>query len=412
MYYELWGYTAEESCLTADAATLAEVFHDAVRVLNPPLVRTGRGRGLLNAIAINEEYAQDFCAGAANQLGTRTLGTPLLSWKISAIKYSTGGRTSMRSRMAPTMTTTIQAPGVSVLKASSRRQRREVWRRLRRRNVKEWLAAAHYIPSDRYRSDCVLANLWLHPTTTGRNHYLDLQDAIIDALVLLAPSVSPGITELVKVHSGFLLAYNKVVDDVLSIVKAELTNHPTYRIVVTGHSLGGAIASLAAPSLKIALPEATLKLYTFDRTQASPVWATLNPRASWKTQLAWRISSARCTPPASRSPAASVGGPAPDRVCLALNGNDGAPRLEVPALRYGILAVQKLHAVHAGGAHGEALRQRRGLYVHATVSKGSNPAHTFYFGQFMAIDPLNLLCRPPCSVSVFLPKKNEGGSTP
>ncbi|KAJ7444738.1 hypothetical protein B0H11DRAFT_2203531 [Mycena galericulata] len=202
----------------------------------------------------------------------------------------------MRSRTAPTpttTTTTIQAPGVAVMKASSRRQRREVWRRLQRRNVKEWLAAAHYIPSDRYRSDCgkmstvsisfsvgsLSLNLWLTSgfirQQLGGNHCLDLQDAVIDAL---SPRSFPPASELVKVHSGFLLAYNKVIDDVLSIVKAELTGHPTYRIVVTGicpfpppalarhkfkTNLGGAIASLAPPSLKIALPEATLKLYTF-----------------------------------------------------------------------------------------------------------------------------------------------------
>ncbi|KAJ7432243.1 class 3-domain-containing protein, partial [Mycena galericulata] len=80
----------------------------------------------------------------------------------------------------------------------------------------------------------------------------------------LSPRSFPPASELVKVHSGFLLAYNKVIDDVLSIVKAELTGHPTYRLSkCPTHSLGGAIASLASPSLKIALPEATLKLYTF-----------------------------------------------------------------------------------------------------------------------------------------------------
>ncbi|KAJ7488556.1 hypothetical protein B0H11DRAFT_1913044 [Mycena galericulata] len=153
----------------------------SLRALNPPLVRTSRGRGLLNAVVINEEYAQDFCAGAANQLalrGTRTLGTPLLNWKISEIKYSTSGCTSMCSRTALTTTTTTQAPGVAVMKASSRRQRWEVWKRLRRSDLlSEFyggqglgvgilsssplprinmprLAAAHYIPSHRYRSDC------------------------------------------------------------------------------------------------------------------------------------------------------------------------------------------------------------------------------------------------------------------
>ncbi|KAJ7439740.1 hypothetical protein B0H11DRAFT_2354896 [Mycena galericulata] len=47
--------------LTARAATLAEVFHDAVRALNPPLVQTGRGCGLLNAVG-NDTWTLSACA--------------------------------------------------------------------------------------------------------------------------------------------------------------------------------------------------------------------------------------------------------------------------------------------------------------------------------------------------------------
>ncbi|KAJ7214486.1 alpha/beta-hydrolase [Mycena pura] len=91
-----------------------------------------------------------------------------------------------------------------------------------------------------------------------------LKDAVTDAKVFLKPFVSPGI-ELnnVNVHHGFLDAYNNVAYDVLGTVRAELQKFPTYRVVVTGHSLGGAIASLAAPSLKNALPNADIRLFTF-----------------------------------------------------------------------------------------------------------------------------------------------------
>ncbi|KAJ7463104.1 hypothetical protein B0H11DRAFT_1923041 [Mycena galericulata] len=54
--------------LTARAATLDEVFHDAVRALNPPLVQTGRGCGLLNAVVIDDAKTPEFwyCRAAAS----------------------------------------------------------------------------------------------------------------------------------------------------------------------------------------------------------------------------------------------------------------------------------------------------------------------------------------------------------
>ncbi|KAJ7431588.1 hypothetical protein B0H11DRAFT_844267 [Mycena galericulata] len=50
------------------AATLAEVFHDAVRALNPPLVQTGRGCGLLNAVVIDDAKTPEFwyCGAAVS----------------------------------------------------------------------------------------------------------------------------------------------------------------------------------------------------------------------------------------------------------------------------------------------------------------------------------------------------------
>ncbi|KAI1452699.1 alpha/beta-hydrolase [Annulohypoxylon moriforme] len=47
-------------------------------------------------------------------------------------------------------------------------------------------------------------------------------------------------------HAGFLTAYNEIATDLLAALKTEVAAHPTYKIVFTGHSLGGAVATLAA----------------------------------------------------------------------------------------------------------------------------------------------------------------------
>ncbi|KAJ6517387.1 alpha/beta-hydrolase [Mycena vitilis] len=94
-----------------------------------------------------------------------------------------------------------------------------------------------------------------------------LKDAITDAQFLLLPFLPPGVHESeavgIRVHRGFRDAYDDVANDVLAIVTTQLAQFPSFRVVVTGHSLGGAIASFGAPSLKAALPFATVALYTF-----------------------------------------------------------------------------------------------------------------------------------------------------
>lgn len=47
-------------------------------------------------------------------------------------------------------------------------------------------------------------------------------------------------------HTGFLTAYNEVKDALLAGVAAAKAANPSYKIVFTGHSLGGAVSTVAA----------------------------------------------------------------------------------------------------------------------------------------------------------------------
>ncbi|KAK7461704.1 hypothetical protein VKT23_008130 [Stygiomarasmius scandens] len=71
---------------------------------------------------------------------------------------------------------------------------------------------------------------------------------------MMVPFLAPGVNAPhgTKVHSGFLAGWDSVAPSVLSILTAQLALHPdTQQIITVGHSLGGAISTLAAMSLLI-----------------------------------------------------------------------------------------------------------------------------------------------------------------
>ncbi|KAH6917626.1 lipase [Coprinopsis sp. MPI-PUGE-AT-0042] len=90
-------------------------------------------------------------------------------------------------------------------------------------------------------------------------------DIVLDVLFVMLPLVSPGLKNVggAWAHTGFQVAYNAVAKDVIATVKNEIAAHPGYKLTVTGHSLGGAVASIGALSLKAALPDTPLQLYTY-----------------------------------------------------------------------------------------------------------------------------------------------------
>ncbi|KAG2212653.1 hypothetical protein INT47_000630 [Mucor saturninus] len=52
-----------------------------------------------------------------------------------------------------------------------------------------------------------------------------------------------------KVHKGFLASYNEVVNTFFPILQAQITANPSYKVEISGHSLGGAQALLAGMDL-------------------------------------------------------------------------------------------------------------------------------------------------------------------
>ncbi|KAI1842352.1 hypothetical protein JX266_011393 [Neoarthrinium moseri] len=78
----------------------------------------------------------------------------------------------------------------------------------------------------------------------------DIQDFVTDLDQVLVPCVAQGIQcPTCLCWQGYLIQYNAVANTVKSAIDAGLLQYPGYSLVVTGHSMGGALASLAAASL-------------------------------------------------------------------------------------------------------------------------------------------------------------------
>ena len=64
-------------------------------------------------------------------------------------------------------------------------------------------------------------------------------------------------------HAGFYNVYDSLSSQTLTAVRSLLSAHPSSSLVVTGHSLGAAVATFAALDLKLAHPKTPLLFYAF-----------------------------------------------------------------------------------------------------------------------------------------------------
>lgn len=76
-----------------------------------------------------------------------------------------------------------------------------------------------------------------------------------------------------RAHSGFVKAWNEVADDVTKAVNDARATFPDFQVVATGHSLGGAMATVAAAALRST--DIAVDLYTYGAPKSgNEEWAT------------------------------------------------------------------------------------------------------------------------------------------
>jgi putative lipase involved disintegration of autophagic bodies len=72
----------------------------------------------------------------------------------------------------------------------------------------------------------------------------DWNTALVDVLTYQSPTgVISGCSEC-RVHAGFLLATQNVESTITASVEKEVEAYPEYQLLITGHSMGGAVAVL------------------------------------------------------------------------------------------------------------------------------------------------------------------------
>ncbi|KAB5518709.1 Alpha/Beta hydrolase protein [Coniochaeta sp. 2T2.1] len=95
----------------------------------------------------------------------------------------------------------------------------------------------------------------------------DVADFLTDLDQTLVPCVAAGLScGDCKCHNGYLKQFNSVQADLAAALGAGTAARPGYSLVVTGHSMGGSLASIAAVALKGSAANLTTYTYGQPRT--------------------------------------------------------------------------------------------------------------------------------------------------
>ncbi|KAJ7629248.1 Alpha/Beta hydrolase protein [Mycena polygramma] len=209
-----------------------------------------------------------------------------------------------------------------------------------------------YVARDDTRKEIIVA---FRGTVTPANFITDALGTLVDWDSTSGNVIAPAGT---KVHFGFQKAWSTISAQTLATVTTERAAHPDYTIVATGHSLGGALSAIAAITLQMLFPTATVKLYTYGQPRTgNAVFAT------WINTLI-----------------------KPEKCFRVVHSNDGVPTMAPEMLGY------MHHSTEYWALSPHSPQQTRictgaGLLEDPRGSKkipttGINPAHLSYFGIF------------------------------
>lgn len=161
-----------------------------------------------------------------------------------------------------------------------------------------------------------------------------------------------------QVHTGFLNGWNEIRAEVLRTIDDALARNPSYHIIATGHSLGGALAELAAAVIRNT--RTPVALYTFG---------------------APRVGNAAFSNYVSRQ----LGGN-----YRVVNADDGVPNLPPAGLGYThilpefLITNSRNYGLGVRPADIEVIQQSNLLAGHAAAIPIRVGAHYGYFGEITA----------------------------